>query len=181
MTTGEIVRKKRKALGLSMAELGERIGVTAAAISRYELGQRELTVDTLQSIALALNVSMLELIGIEQQMNSTIFKLEAKPKDAHDVVPTVNVMSAGDIYNSLSPASKREFIAKMMEPLHVQLSEAFERLNEDGQQKAVERVEELTEIPRYRAETAPGTTPAPQEGTDTSPPADAPEMAPEEE
>lgn len=29
----------------------------------------------------------------------------------------------------------------------------FDELNSDGQQKAVERVEELTEIPRYRADT----------------------------
>lgn len=30
------------------------------------------------------------------------------------------------------------------------LLEAFDQLNEDGQQKAVERVEELTEIPKYK-------------------------------
>ena len=33
----------------------------------------------------------------------------------------------------------------------VKMDTAFNQLNEDGQQKAVERVEELTEIPRYQA------------------------------
>ena len=32
---------------------------------------------------------------------------------------------------------------------------AFSLLNEEGQQKAVERVEELTEIPKYQKETPP--------------------------
>ena len=31
----------------------------------------------------------------------------------------------------------------------------FDRLNENGQQKAIEHVEELSEIPRYRREFAP--------------------------
>ena len=51
--------------------------------------------------------------------------------------------------------------------------------NEDGQQKAVDRVEELTEIPRYQAGSptqAAGDTPPPSpEGKDTTPPPPPPE------
>lgn len=56
---------------------------------------------------------------------------------------------------------------------------AFKLLNEDGQQKAVERVEELTEIPRYRAQEAVGTPPEPPEGKDTTPPPEGTEAPPE--
>lgn len=35
-------------------------------------------------------------------------------------------------------------------PWGLAIMEAFEKLNPEGQQKAVERVEELTEIPKYR-------------------------------
>ena len=35
-------------------------------------------------------------------------------------------------------------------PMKQRLIEAFDQLNEDGQGKAVERVEELTEIPKYK-------------------------------
>ncbi len=59
------------------------------------------------------------------------------------------------------------------------LMEAYNRLNSSGQQEAVKRVEELTEIPRYQAQQAPQSTPAPQEGTDTTPPQDGTEGAPE--
>lgn len=50
------------------------------------------------------------------------------------------------------------------------LVNAFDLLNDAGQQKAVERVEELTEIPKYqRQETPTETTQAPPEDTDTKP------------
>lgn len=55
---------------------------------------------------------------------------------------------------------------------------ALGKLNHDGQQKAVERVEELTEIPRYRAETGLESTSA-STGQNTTPPPDAPTEAPE--
>lgn len=51
------------------------------------------------------------------------------------------------------------------------------KVNEDGQQKAVERIEELTEIPRYRRQEPA----AQQEDTDPIPPTNAPETPPEDE
>lgn len=62
-----------------------------------------------------------------------------------------------------------------------EMNDAMQKLNIVGQQKAVERVRELTEIPRYRVETAPKSPPAPTEGKSTIPPPDAPETPPEEE
>lgn len=60
------------------------------------------------------------------------------------------------------------------------LDTAFYELNEEGQNEAIKRVEELTEIPRYRAETTPQSPPAPQEGTaDTTSIPDVPETPPE--
>ena len=50
----------------------------------------------------------------------------------------------------------------------VKMDTAFNQLNEDGQQKAVERVEELTEIPRYQAKTIPTASPADLAGQDTT-------------
>lgn len=63
------------------------------------------------------------------------------------------------------------------------IATALGKLNEEGQEKAAERVEELTEIPRYQAQeppTAPAQdTPAPQEGTDTTLPPEASQEPPE--
>lgn len=64
-------------------------------------------------------------------------------------------------------------------PPKERIAAALDKLNEKGQGIAAERVEELTAIPEYQAQQAPQSTPAPQEGTDTTPPSDAPETPPE--
>lgn len=61
MTVGERIREKRRALGISMAELGKILGISAAAVSRYELGQRQIKLEMLKKIAIALNVPVNEL------------------------------------------------------------------------------------------------------------------------
>ena len=61
MTVGERIREKRRDRGMSMAELGEILGISAAAVSRYELGQRHIKLEMLKKIAVALNVPIQEL------------------------------------------------------------------------------------------------------------------------
>ena len=51
-------RKKRVAAGLSQAELGQRIGLNQATISRIERGQQEPTLGQLQRIADALGYEL---------------------------------------------------------------------------------------------------------------------------
>lgn len=63
-----------------------------------------------------------------------------------------------------------------------QIIAALSKLNLNGQQKAAERVEELTEIPRYRATPSQEPQEAPpqrRDGTDTTPPPDGSEGPPE--
>ena len=36
-----------------------------------------------------------------------------------------------------------------LQPIDIEMVKIFKKLNESGQAKAIERVEELTEIPRY--------------------------------
>ena len=52
---------------------------------------------------------------------------------------------------------------------------AMGKLNEEGQEKAAERVEELTEIPRYQAPEPSTAPPGAPEGTDTTPAETPPE------
>lgn len=49
-----------------------------------------------------------------------------------------------------------DFLSDRMNNRAKYLISAFELLNEEGQQKAVERVEELTEIPKYQKEPPQG-------------------------
>ena len=63
------------------------------------------------------------------------------------------------------------------------IATALGKLNEEGQEKAAERVEELTEIPRYQAQEPPTAppqdTPALPGGTDTTSPSEALQEPPE--
>lgn len=189
MTVGEMIREKRKACGLSMAALGERIGVTAAAISRYELGQRAMSLDTVQSIANALGVHILDLVGIGEELDKfqvTITEVRPLPGNPQDATPekiaeTVELMNTSGyrgMYDSLSDADKVAFWKSVEQPLRAELDDAFNALNDRGQEIAVERVKELGKIREYRLQQHPQTLPAPPEGTDTTP-AEKPTEGPE--
>lgn len=45
MSVGERIRQLRWKKGVKLGELGAKVGLTAAAMSRYELGQRRISVE----------------------------------------------------------------------------------------------------------------------------------------
>lgn len=61
--TGELIARKRKELGLSQAELAERVHVTDKAISRWETGRGMPGVDSLEPLADALGLTVSELLS----------------------------------------------------------------------------------------------------------------------
>ncbi|QJD81550.1 helix-turn-helix domain-containing protein [Spirosoma rhododendri] len=52
----ELIRESRKARGLTLKELGERIGVAESTVSLYESGKQNLTIETLKKVADALDL-----------------------------------------------------------------------------------------------------------------------------
>lgn len=57
------IREQRERAGLSAAKLGKLIGVSGTAVLRYETGEREVTLNTLEKIADALNLEVRHLIA----------------------------------------------------------------------------------------------------------------------
>lgn len=121
---GSIIREKRKLRKMSQEHLAEILGVTKSTISKYELGMREPSFEQLRTIADALNVDIYELLTGEAK--EIYFQSEV------DMV----LMNSARGYCFTDEESK--------------LVTAFNALSLEGQQKAIERVEELTEIPKYR-------------------------------
>ena len=66
-------------------------------------------------------------------------------------------------------------LTKITEGPLYRVAVAMDKLNEEGQEKAAERVEELTEIPRYQAQEPPTEPSGAPGGTDTTPPETPPE------
>jgi DNA-binding response OmpR family regulator len=63
---GAVIRERRKALGLTLAQLSERSGVSLGYLSQIELGKNSASVETLYRITLGLRVKMSELFQAVQ-------------------------------------------------------------------------------------------------------------------
>ena len=57
-----LIKQYRKAQGLSQQELAEKAGISRIAVLRYENQQQEPSIQILEKIAKALNISMLKFI-----------------------------------------------------------------------------------------------------------------------
>lgn len=66
MGVGVRIRQLRWKKGMKLEELGEKVGLTAATMSRYELGQRRISVELAARIAEALGVPMQALLPAER-------------------------------------------------------------------------------------------------------------------
>lgn len=86
-TVGENIRRYRKAQGLSVVGLAEKVGMTEGAIRHYESGIRTPGEDQMEKIAKALDVSpkMLEdhKIGSARDLVGALLQLE----DEFELVP----------------------------------------------------------------------------------------------
>ena len=150
MTTGEKIKEARKKAGMTQAELGALLGVSGSMIGQWENDFRHPKLETRAKIADALGIKDFELASIH------------KPnKNHHREIEKMMGKEEGYLDKM---SARRDW------PINQQrLVNAFDLLNDAGQQKAVERVEELTEIHKYRRQTPQEPPAAPSEGTDTTP------------
>lgn len=83
----ENIARGRKDLGITQAELAERVGVTKAAVSKWELGQSLPDVGMLPRLASQLGITLDELFGYGQALSDE--EVSAIVREASD-------LSAGD-------------------------------------------------------------------------------------
>lgn len=145
MVIGQRIKITRKNKGFTQKELAELAGTATGTIQQYELGKRQPRADQLRAIASALGVTVDYLLG-------TYTKEPGKrvPTDnANDRYPyLLNKKLEGSI--TLEESKELATLDRLNK-----IAGHFETLTEEGQQKAVERVEELTEIPKYQKKDEP--------------------------
>jgi hypothetical protein len=112
MNIGENIKKIRKSKGLTQKELADKMGITQQSFAQYERTQNIPKLETLRTIAAALDVSIYDLQGVSW-MNKAA-ELNRTHKEKTQV-----------------------------------LLDHYNKLNDLGQDKAIERVEELTELKKY--------------------------------
>lgn len=120
MTVGERIQIARKRAGLSQKQLGEKMGLSASMIGQWENDLRNPKYDTSKRIAAALDVD-------------------------------VNWLMNGKTLEQRDQETKDKLQSRFTEAeLNKRLEDSYSKLTLEGKGKAVERVEELTEIPRYQ-------------------------------
>lgn len=69
----ERIRERRKAVGMTLAQLADRTGVQEATVQRWESGNiKNIKHETIEKIAIALNCSPVYLMGWTEDPNDNI-------------------------------------------------------------------------------------------------------------
>lgn len=168
MTMGERIKAARKRAGLTQEQLAKKCEIATITIGQYERNKREPNIDTLFNLSEKLGVSVSYLLGvvdldgfISQDSFADLTDYEFikalgldKPQDQESITDAKRIaeemIETGGYY-------RRTYL------------DIFNRLNDAGKKKAIERIEELTEIPKYQRQPPQETPAAPSECTDTAP------------
>lgn len=132
---GERIKHARQIKGMSQETLARAIGSTKSTISKYELGHREPSLDTIQRIADALRIEFFDLVvptGDQASVDGLLTEVEDAKKRG------LRVVWKNDNLYLTAPSKEQKILL------------AFDKLNAKGREVAVKRVEELTEIPKYQ-------------------------------
>nr|WP_325259708.1 helix-turn-helix domain-containing protein [uncultured Oscillibacter sp.] len=185
------MQNARKAKKMTQKQLAEKLGLATGTIQQYELGKRNPSRTTFEKIAEILGVSPMDIVGDGDEVYLSWVEIDNGSRSG-GLIPDRTQQTPKEITFNITPDPEwvdletklkngtitpkewrryKDLNAIMAENTHsavedakLRLQKIMEQLNDAGQQKVVERAEELTEIPRYRAETAPQSPPAPQEG-----------------
>lgn len=127
MTVGENIKQIRKQKGLTQKSLGELLSISEGMIRQYELGIRKPKIETIEKIASALQISPFELMGY----------------DYWD--------------EKYSPDGKLAEEVKFMQQVESKYGEGssdllhyYSLLNDEGKNKALNDVSDMTEVPKYK-------------------------------
>ncbi|MEE1061293.1 MAG: helix-turn-helix transcriptional regulator [Ruminococcus sp.] len=133
MSFSERLKEARKNKGLTQAELAKKCGLATGTIQQYELGKRKPTNKNIKKIADALSV------GYRFAKDGEVYFYEFR--DTIDLPVTNNSNSNKLNLQLFSTDDVTVNSNKVMEQ--------FNKLNEKGQQKALEQIELLTKIQEY--------------------------------
>ena len=120
--TGDMIRKYRTEKGLTQKKLGELCGIADSNIRKYESGNQNPKIETLQKIADALDIPVNRLLAGK-------------------------IISRDELKEKLSEYGLTHLVPDTEEERTV--LENCKKLNETGKKEAAKRVEELTHFDKY--------------------------------
>ena len=120
--TGDMIRKYRTEKGLTQKKLGELCRIADSNIRKYESGNQNPKIETLQKIADALDIPVNRLLAGK-------------------------IISRDELKEKLSEYGLTHLVPDTEEERTV--LENCKKLNETGKKEAAKRVEELTHLEKY--------------------------------
>lgn len=105
ISLGENIKKLRKNKGLTQDKLSEITKISIASIQRYESGKRQPNIQTLNKIAIALDVPLNELLGTNATTNDIEKKIGTslnegdKKKVVNNFTEVVEILDWNDFRN----------------------------------------------------------------------------------
>lgn len=139
---GERLKKVRKERGMTQAELAQKMQTSINSVRLYEAGNRSPSMATLNKMAevLGVNVTWLFHGDVTEECDEAVSRQFQRREQIISMAKEKNtpLTAAQVIYYGSSDRN---------------LMEAYNLLNAEGQQVAVERVQELAQIPKYQRQT----------------------------
>ena len=142
MTIGQRIQKARKKNNLTQKELAAKLGLATGSIQQYELDKREPSIDRLFELSEHLNVDIRYLLGVVDADGCLTPEAFADPED-FEFINALGINIPDSRGNSSDDPNATD-LGK------ARINAAYDQLNATGQEEAVKRVEELTEIPKYK-------------------------------
>ncbi len=172
MNIGEKIKEYRIKKGMTQGELAKAIISTPAAISRYELGQREARYSVLRAIAIALDAPETEFLDEYPREPLKVNDYQKRLSDIEDMLdnamkekPSEQTGTMRQIHSALTQLLCEErFSLGISEsykkgenqnegarvPQIKELTAAFDKLSDEGRMELIKRAEELTYLPMYK-------------------------------
>lgn len=132
MIFGEKIKALRREKGLSQRQLGVKMGVTQQTIAQYEKTTEQPKLSTIRKIASALEIPISVLVEDWSKI---------PPNEIREDMGKHFSKKYSDLQLFAEDTPKSKILSH------------FDKLNESGQDKAIEQVALLTKIPEYRKDT----------------------------
>ena len=158
MDIGLCIKSARKKAGLTQKSLAEKSGLAEITIRQYETNKREPRNEQIRKIAHALGLTEEELLGFDRFTNDALEHLSREKEEYQKKLESTQINELEkklyeaeitninfwelDFQNQLSRSSE-------------ELLKLFNKLNFQGQDKAIEQVEMLSKIPEYQKNGSP--------------------------
>ncbi len=152
MTVGERIYYCRLENHMTQKELGEKAGIDPSTIRKYESGRLNPKIGTLKKIADALGEEITDLYPMDEvladldkeheRLKAETEKLEREARASHEESKKLQQqlqlrLALSSVEMSFGAGGRK-------------LMESYSQLNDNGQRVAVERVQELAQIPAYQ-------------------------------